>query len=90
MNAPVSQLPWQWQQAVNMVTIGVVVSCTGLVGKNAENSNTLTILQQYSFGLFFYSKGSGCPLPRRAKHTTASAIPIPIAVPNAAIPASAI
>ena len=39
---------------------------------------------------FVYSSGSGCPLPRRAKHTTASAIATPIAEPNAAIPASAI
>jgi len=39
---------------------------------------------------FVYSSGSGCPLPRRAKHTTASAIDTPTAAPNAAIPASAI
>ncbi len=39
---------------------------------------------------FVYSSGSGCPLPRRAKHTTASAIATPTAEPNAAIPASAI
>lgn len=37
-----------------------------------------------------YSIDSGCPLPRRAKHTTASAIATPIADPNAAIDASAI
>ncbi len=42
-------------------------------------------------GLFLgYSTGSGCPLPRRAKHTTASAIATPTAEPNAAKPASAI
>ncbi len=39
---------------------------------------------------FIYSIGSGCPLPRRAKHTTASAIATPTVAPNAAIPASAI
>ncbi len=37
-----------------------------------------------------YSSGSGCPLPRRAKHTIASAIATPTVAPNAAIPASAI
>ncbi len=39
---------------------------------------------------FVYSSGSGCPLPRSAKHTTASAIATPTAEPNAAKPASAI
>ncbi len=39
---------------------------------------------------FVYSSGSGCPLPRNAKHTTAKAIATPAAAPNAAIPASAI
>ena len=37
-----------------------------------------------------YSSGSGCPLPRSAKVTTANAIATPAAAPNAAIPASAI
>jgi hypothetical protein len=37
-----------------------------------------------------YSSGSGCPLPRRAKHTIANAIATPAVAPYAAIPASAI
>ncbi len=40
--------------------------------------------------IIIYSNGSGCPFPRRAKHTTASAIATPIAEPNAAMLASAI
>ena len=37
----------------------------------------------------YYSNGSGCPLPRREKHTTANAIATPIAAPYAATDASA-
>ncbi len=40
----------------------------------------------YSFG---YSIDSGCPFPRSANKTIAIAIATPAAVPNAAIPASA-
>jgi len=37
-----------------------------------------------------YSSGSGCPLPRREKVTTANAIATPIAAPYTATLASAI
>ena len=40
--------------------------------------------------LWNYSNGSGCPLPRREKVTTANAIATPIAAPYTATEASAI
>jgi len=40
--------------------------------------------------LLLYSSGSGCPFPRRANVTIASATATPIAEPNAATLASAI
>ena len=40
--------------------------------------------------IFNYSIGSGCPLPRSAKHTTANAIDTPNAEPYTAMLASAI
>jgi len=39
--------------------------------------------------IYHYSSGSGCPFPRNANSTIASVIATPIAVPYAAIPASA-
>ncbi len=57
------------------------------------------IIQHIGFEFFFYqvnpsgmnySSGSGCPLPRREKVTTANAIATPIAAPYTAILASAI
>ncbi len=40
--------------------------------------------------MYYDSRGSGCPLPRRVKATIAIAIATPIAAPYAAIDASAI
>jgi len=40
--------------------------------------------------MYYYSNGSGCPLPRRVKVTIANAIATPIADPYTAIDASAI
>ncbi len=42
------------------------------------------------YTIFYSPMGSGCPLPRREKATTANAIATPIAAPYTATDASAI